>query len=127
MGKSRMARIGRIRGLSPALTCISTLLQHDSLIGQDESDLTSLRALNTFSASIILCQITLQEFLDLSPGERIKLFGSLVGEEVMVSILSSSTFCILSKGPFVEAMCNSEIESRFQELEAPVDRKELLE
>jgi len=52
----------------------------------EEANLISLRGMNNFSVAIILCQISLQEFIDLSPQERIDAFGSYVGRESLVCL-----------------------------------------
>lgn len=41
--------------------------------------------MNRFAAYLILCQIDLEEFLELSPEERVERFGAFVGVERMVS------------------------------------------
>ncbi len=41
--------------------------------------------MNRFAAYVILCQITVEDFLDLSPQERIDRFGIYVGHERMVT------------------------------------------
>jgi hypothetical protein len=46
--------------------------------------------MNHFAAYVILCQIDLGEFLDLSPEERVERFGAFVGVERMVSRSPSS-------------------------------------
>jgi hypothetical protein len=40
--------------------------------------------INRFSASIILCQISLEEFLNLEPEERIARFGEFIGTDLVV-------------------------------------------
>ena len=42
--------------------------------------------MNAFAASVILCQETLQDFLDLAAEARALKFGYLVGQERVVSI-----------------------------------------
>ncbi|KAG6849252.1 hypothetical protein H0H93_010001 [Arthromyces matolae] len=50
---------------------------------EDEMDLVSLQGMNCFSAAVILCQMKLQAFLDMTPDERLELLGPLVGMDTM--------------------------------------------
>lgn len=40
--------------------------------------------MNRFSASIVLCQVSLQDFLDTEPEERIARFGGFIGADNVV-------------------------------------------
>lgn len=40
--------------------------------------------MNRFSASIILCQVSLSDFLDIKPEERIARFGEYIGVDSVV-------------------------------------------
>jgi hypothetical protein len=48
--------------------------------------------MNHFAAYVILCQIDLGEFLELSPEERVERFGAFVGVERMVWLLPFVVF-----------------------------------
>ncbi|KAF8167181.1 hypothetical protein B0H34DRAFT_3858 [Crassisporium funariophilum] len=50
----------------------------------EEATLSSLMGMNRFSASIVLCQVPLQEFLNLSPNERVQTFGRYIGVDTIV-------------------------------------------
>ena len=41
--------------------------------------------MNVFAAAAILCNITLDDFLDKTPDERVEQFGNLIGRYRMVS------------------------------------------
>jgi len=45
--------------------------------------------MNNFSASIILCEMSLQEFVEMSPEDRMHGFGGYIGVEPMVGFYSS--------------------------------------
>lgn len=60
---------------------------------QDEDNLASLDGVNRFSAAIMLCQVSLQELLDLSPEARLEELGPYVGFDAIVSH-SGLTPCI---------------------------------
>lgn len=49
-----------------------------------EQDLAAVDGMNRFAAFMILCQIDLGEFLELSPEVRVEKFGVFVGLERMV-------------------------------------------
>jgi len=49
--------------------------------------------MNNFSASIILCEMSLQEFVDMSPEDRMDGFGGYVGMGPMVGF----AFVVLCK------------------------------
>ncbi|KAH8094622.1 hypothetical protein BXZ70DRAFT_896480 [Cristinia sonorae] len=57
-----------------------------------ERDLAFVNGMNTFIASIILSQTTLEDFLQQSPDERLQNFGYLVGRERLVMVLKSSKY-----------------------------------
>ncbi|KAF8971848.1 hypothetical protein BDZ97DRAFT_1913740 [Flammula alnicola] len=66
------------------------------LLEEDEEDrLAGINGMNHFSASIILCQASLQEFVDMSPQERVDSFGGYVGVEAIM-------------------ICNTDLDARFQ-------------
>ena len=46
--------------------------------------MASIDGINRFSASIILCQVSLQEFLNMEPEERITRFGKFIGADAVV-------------------------------------------
>ncbi|KAG6813927.1 hypothetical protein H0H92_005776 [Tricholoma furcatifolium] len=50
---------------------------------QDERDLGSLAGMNCFSASIVLSQMTLQQFLDMTPEQRLAMFDEIIGVEAI--------------------------------------------
>lgn len=57
---------------------------------QDEENLASATGMNRFAAYLILCQITLGEFLDLDPQGRLDRFGAIIGVDRMVCLIISS-------------------------------------
>ncbi|TFK32113.1 hypothetical protein BDQ12DRAFT_728943 [Crucibulum laeve] len=61
---------------------------------EDEDNLASVDGLNNFSAMIILCEHTIQEFLDMSSESRLDTFGPFIGIEMM-------------------NVCNADLERRF--------------
>ncbi|KAK0190642.1 hypothetical protein F5146DRAFT_1223500 [Armillaria mellea] len=58
----------------------------DGEVPEEEESLAAVSGMNRFAAYVILCQITVEEFLDLSPQERIDRFGIYVGHERMMSV-----------------------------------------
>jgi hypothetical protein len=40
--------------------------------------------MNRFSASIVLCQVSLEDFLNIEPEERIARFGGFIGADSVV-------------------------------------------
>lgn len=40
--------------------------------------------MNRFSASIVLCQVSLEDFLNIEPEERITRFGRFIGADAVV-------------------------------------------
>ena len=40
--------------------------------------------MNRFSASIVLCQVSLEDFLNIEPEERIARFGGFIGADTVV-------------------------------------------
>lgn len=58
----------------------------DGEVPEEEESLAAVSGMNRFAAYVILCQITVEQFLDLSPQERIDRFGIYVGYERMVSV-----------------------------------------
>ncbi|KZT72907.1 hypothetical protein DAEQUDRAFT_552793 [Daedalea quercina L-15889] len=51
---------------------------------EGESDLAGVEGMNAFAASIILSQMSLDDFLDTSPEDRVQYFGPYVGHERLV-------------------------------------------
>jgi len=67
---------------------IEYLVHSGSFCWQDEeANLASLKGLNHFSASIVLCQVSLEEFIDLLPEERVSAFGAYILPDHIVSHL----------------------------------------
>ncbi|KAJ7611582.1 hypothetical protein FB45DRAFT_940310 [Roridomyces roridus] len=56
----------------------------DDDVPEGEQDLAAADGMNRFAAFVILCQIDLEEFLDLNPEERVNKFGGFVGLERML-------------------------------------------
>jgi len=57
---------------------------------QDEENcLSGISGMNNFSASIVLCEMSLQEFVELSPQDRMNGFGGYIGVQPMVGLSSS--------------------------------------
>lgn len=52
---------------------------------QDERDLAAIDGMNVFAAAVILCSISLDDFLDKTPEERVEEFGDLIGRSRVVS------------------------------------------
>jgi hypothetical protein len=52
-----------------------------------EQDLAAADGMNRFAAFLILCQIDLGDFLELTPDARVEKFGAFVGAERMVRSL----------------------------------------
>ncbi|KAG5645788.1 hypothetical protein DXG03_005325 [Asterophora parasitica] len=71
----------------------------DLEISEDEGHLALLGGMNRFSASIILCQMDLQQFIDLDPAARLATVGPFIGREAI-------------------DMFNLDIERRIQDTEA---------
>lgn len=46
--------------------------------------MASVHGMNRFSASIVLCQVSLQDFLNIEPEERIARFGVFIGVDTVV-------------------------------------------
>jgi hypothetical protein len=46
--------------------------------------LASVDGMNRFSASIVLCQVSLEDFLNIEPEERIARFGGFIGVDTVV-------------------------------------------
>lgn len=46
--------------------------------------MASVDGMNRFSASIVLCQVSLQDFLNIEPEERIVRFGGFIGADTVV-------------------------------------------
>ncbi|KAF7294720.1 hypothetical protein MIND_01009300 [Mycena indigotica] len=55
-------------------------------IPEGESDLAAADGMNLFASLLILCQIGLEEFLELTPDERVAKFAIFVGAERMSSL-----------------------------------------
>lgn len=83
MGYKRLARPRSTRGMSFWYLTHSVINTHDGVM-KDEQDLASIDGMNFFAACVILCQNSLQDFLDLTSEERVSQFGRLVGQERMV-------------------------------------------
>ena len=63
--------------------------------------MASVDGMNRFSASIVLCQVSLQDFLDIEPEERIARFGGFIGADTVVRttwIPKSTSTYILGAG-----------------------------
>ncbi|KAJ6547006.1 hypothetical protein B0H19DRAFT_1265970 [Mycena capillaripes] len=56
----------------------------DDDVPEGEEDLAAADGMNRFAAFLILCQIDLGEFLELSPEARVEKFGAFVGVERMI-------------------------------------------
>ncbi|KAJ3993205.1 hypothetical protein F5050DRAFT_762644 [Lentinula boryana] len=54
--------------------------------GEEEDNLAAADGMNHFSAGVILCQISLDEFLEISPEERVARFAPQVGHDRMVKL-----------------------------------------
>ncbi|KAJ3745119.1 hypothetical protein DFH05DRAFT_1120838 [Lentinula detonsa] len=54
--------------------------------GEEEDNLAAADGMNHFSAGVILCQISLDEFLEISPEERVARFAPQVGHDRMVRL-----------------------------------------
>ena len=50
--------------------------------------MASVDGMNRFSASIVLCQVSLQDFLNMEPEERIARFGGFIGADTVVSYVN---------------------------------------
>lgn len=72
--------------------------------------------MNRFAAYLILCQIPLTEFLDMSSEARLLQFGSHVGNDRMVSIHPPPMAVILFAHTPSQGSLNAVIERRFQEM-----------
>ena len=61
--------------------------------------MASVDGMNRFSASIVLCQVSLQDFLNIEPEERIARFGGFIGADTVVRgseiIIDFLTYSIL--------------------------------
>ncbi|KAF8238023.1 hypothetical protein L208DRAFT_1355554 [Tricholoma matsutake] len=58
----------------------------DLEIAEEEADLVAVGGMNHFSASIVLSQVTAQQYLDMTPEERIESFAQFIGVEAIVSL-----------------------------------------
>ncbi|PPQ89986.1 hypothetical protein CVT25_009626 [Psilocybe cyanescens] len=74
-------------------------------IEEEEQLLAGIKGMNHFSASMILSQITLEEYVELVPEERMAVCSGLIVQEAL----------------FVQAECSADIESRFQAMSASSD------
>ena len=52
---------------------------------EDEANLALAQGMNSFSACVVLCIMPLQDFVDLTPEERLDGFGPYLGADAMVS------------------------------------------
>jgi hypothetical protein len=52
--------------------------------------------MNYFSASIVLSQVTAQQYVDMTPEQRIELFGEFIGVEAIVSLFQLFSLSILT-------------------------------
>ncbi|KAG6899403.1 hypothetical protein C0995_006044 [Termitomyces sp. Mi166 len=52
---------------------------------EDEKNLALISGMNWFSAAVVLCQMTLQQFFDLTPEERLAMVGPLIGNEAITA------------------------------------------
>lgn len=82
---------------------------------EDEADILAVKGLNPFTAALVLSQVGLEEFLAMSAGERMELFGRLIGTSAVVraSALVLLGFDLIS---FVQASINEDISARYQSL-----------
>ncbi|KAL0072714.1 hypothetical protein AAF712_000477 [Marasmius tenuissimus] len=55
-------------------------------VSEDEAGLAVADGMNHFAAVVILCQVGVQDVLDMQPKERISLFGPYVGNERMQTL-----------------------------------------
>ena len=55
---------------------------------QGEYDLGNVAGMNPFVASILLSQVTLEDFLDKSPEARMQEYADLIGHTRMVRIIT---------------------------------------
>ncbi|KAF5388100.1 hypothetical protein D9615_000036 [Tricholomella constricta] len=55
----------------------------DLEVSEDEDTLALLGGMNRFSASIVLCQMDLQQFIDLDPASRITTVSPFIGREAI--------------------------------------------
>jgi hypothetical protein len=74
--------------LAPPTCCVKLLMTP-----KGEQDLAAADGMNRFAAFVILCQIDLGEFLELTPEDRVDKFGMFVSSERMVRW---STFAVIS-------------------------------
>lgn len=51
---------------------------------EEENCLSGISWMNNFSASIVLCEMSLQEFVEMSPEDRMDGFGGYIGVQPMV-------------------------------------------
>ncbi|KAF8813427.1 hypothetical protein BYT27DRAFT_7084485 [Phlegmacium glaucopus] len=70
----------------------------------EEANLASVNGINRFSASIILCQVSLQEFLNIEPEDRIARFGEFIGADAVEKF----NIDLESRYKAMEIMCTSE-------------------
>ncbi|RDB14589.1 hypothetical protein Hypma_016464 [Hypsizygus marmoreus] len=52
-------------------------------MSEDEENLAAIEGMNRLSASILLCQMTFQEIIEISPEERVKSFEPFIGLEAV--------------------------------------------
>ncbi|KAJ7599285.1 hypothetical protein C8J56DRAFT_1158241 [Mycena floridula] len=55
-------------------------------VAQDEEALAAIDGMNRFAAFLILCQIEIEDLMNLVPEERLKRFGSFVGNDRMIAL-----------------------------------------
>ena len=66
----------------------------DLRLQDEEANLASLNGMNHFSASIILCQVSVEEFIDLLPEERIAAFGPyILADRLVMLFISVVDYC----------------------------------
>ncbi|KAF9012728.1 hypothetical protein BDQ17DRAFT_1420071 [Cyathus striatus] len=53
---------------------------------EDETNLAYLPGMNHFRAAVVLSQVTLDEFLDMSDEERAYMFSGVLGEDVLITV-----------------------------------------
>lgn len=92
---------------------ISSIPYHLCLQGE-QSSLAGLNGLNHFSASIILYQISLQDFINISPQERIDGFAGYVGLGPMVRFIFG--ICRPTLTLWCQMACNDDLDARFEAL-----------
>jgi len=68
---------------------------HFDLAFQEEESMAAADGMNRFAAYVILCQITVDDFLEMVPEERITKFGPFIGNDRMVTGLCWAPLAML--------------------------------